>query len=226
VGFEGLFKSLRRPQVGLFAFFVEHRQGRERPEHLIDRAQDDRRRAEVLLQGLRFHLQVPAQGREQAWLCGTPAVDGLLHVPHAKETLLATAVRTDVLGQFSENTPLNRGGVLELVQEQVVDGGVQPVGEFQITTCDRTGIVGRARSEGAGNVREIVQTAIMFDALEMVFVTGEQLHGASIAYHQRGEQIVGNLPQEGLDDLHPLGADVSLGIGILTVADFLDQPHF
>ena len=106
-------------------------------EDPIDQIDDRRTRSPASIEplGLEFdpagtdHL---GQAFEDAGIATAPAVDRLLHVPHHEERSRSFAVASgeDLRGERTQRPPLGGGGVLELVEEKMLERGVEPEPQF------------------------------------------------------------------------------------------------
>ena len=97
---------------------------------------DDRRtRSEGTLQRLldEFDLSVVGdrlQLLENPWITTPPSIDRLLHVAHDEERPTPVGDAGDLAGDRTHRPPLRRGGVLELVEQKMLDPRIDAVPEF------------------------------------------------------------------------------------------------
>lgn len=113
-------------------------------ENAIDGVDDDGGGAAAFIERIADEaIELFFEGIEDLGHTAPPAVDRLFAVADAEERMAGPAVR-DPLSERAENVPLGERGVLEFVEQQVVEAGVQAKGQL----CER--FVGAARGRAGG----------------------------------------------------------------------------
>ena len=67
-----------------------------------------------------------------------PPVDGLLDISNVEEAALAAAILQDLIGEIPKDLPLQIAGVLELVEQPMVESAVQTIVNVQTFILPRS----------------------------------------------------------------------------------------